>query len=472
MNEGMNTASGNAGQNTNMHKLAHTAVPGSALQDVLWPTLPGAEGVRMLAMQFQFAQSERWSAEELAAAQFAQLGHLLRHARATVPFYRERLAGLAPDQPLDAVAFARIPLLRRQDVQENFDALSSKAVPADHGRVYPGESSGSTGRPIRYLKTELNDAFWHGFTLRDHLWQRRDFSGKLAAIRGPGRIQSGSGTGWGASTDAAFQTGAVAMCTTDQSLTAQAEWLMRENPEYLISIASNVQELARYCGRQGLRPSRLREVRTYGEALHPGLRSVVRTAWNVPVTDMYSCREGGYLALQCPQHEHYHVQAEGVYLELLNEQGQPCAPGELGRVVITPLHAFAMPLIRYEVGDYAEAGASCDCGRGLPVIRRIAGRVRNMLRLRGGGLRYPRFGEYEFGAFEAVRQFQVVQKTLDDIEVALVVARPLTASETEALRALILKNLGQPFNVSFVYRDAIPRSAGGKYEDFRSEVVT
>lgn len=455
-----------------MHKLAHIAVPGSALQGVLWPAMPGAEGMRMLAMQHQFAQSERWTPEVLRAAQFAQLGHLLRHAQATVPFYRQRLAGLALDQPLDAAAFSRIALLQRQDIQENFDALGSQAVPADHGHSYPGESSGSTGRPIRYLKTELNDVFWHAFTLRDHLWQRRDFSGKLAAIRGPGRLKSGSGVGWGASTDAAFHTGPVAMCTTDESLAAQAAWLMQENPEYLISIASNAQALARHCVRQGLRPSRLREVRTYGEALHPELRSLVRAAWNVPVTDMYSCREGGYLALQCPQHEHYHVQAEGVYLELLNEQGHPCEAGELGRVVITPLHAFAMPLIRYEVGDYAEAGEPCDCGRGLPVIRRIAGRVRNMLRLPGGGLRYPRFGEYEFGAFEAVRQFQVVQKSLADIEVALVVARPLLPTETEALRLLILKNLGHPFNVSFFYCDAIPRSAGGKYEDFRSEVVT
>lgn len=455
-----------------MHKLAHTAVPGSALHGVWWPAIPGTEGVRMLALQYQFTQSERWSPEVLRAAQFAQLGHLLRHARATVPFYRERLARLAPDRPLDAAAFACIPLLQRQDVQENFDALLSQAVPADHGRTYSGESSGSTGRPIRYLKTELNDVFWHAFTLRDHLWQRRDFSGKLAAIRGPGRIQSGSGTGWGASTDTAFRTGPVALCTTERSMAEQAEWLMQENPDYLISIASNVQELARYCSRKGLRPSRLREVRTYGEALHPELRSVIRAAWDVPVTDMYSCREGGYLALQCPQHEHYHVQAEGVYLELLNEQGRSCAPGELGRVVITPLHGFAMPLIRYEIGDYAEAGAPCDCGRGLPVIRRIAGRVRNMLRFPGGGLQYPRFGEYQFGAFEAVRQFQVVQKSLDDIEVTLVTARPLSSSETDALRALILKNLGHPFNVSFVYRDAIPRSAGGKYEDFRSEVLT
>jgi phenylacetate-CoA ligase len=262
------------------------------------------------------------------------------------------------------------------------------------------------------------------------------------------------------------------MFNTEQPIPDQARWLMREDPDYLISVASNVQELARHCGRQGLRPPRLREVRSYGEALHPDARAEIRAAWGVPVVDMYSCREAGYLALQCPQHEHYHVQAEGIYLELLDGQDKPAAPGTLGRVVITVLHNFAMPLIRYDIGDYAEAGEPCDCGRKLPVIRRIVGRVRNMLTLPDGSLRHPRFGEAQFGSIAPVRQFQVVQKSLEDIEVALVVARPLTAGEEMVLRALIVKNLKHPFNVSFVYRDGIPRSAGGKYEDFRSDVTT
>lgn len=452
-----------------MSMLAHTAVPGSALDGVCWPALPAGEGARMLALQYQFAQSERWPPAELLAAQFAQLTLLLQHARSTVPFYRERLAGIATDRPLNAAAFARIPLLRRQDIQENFEALVSRAPPPEHGGMREGNTSGSTGRPIRFMGTPLTELFWQAFTLREHLWQHRDFSGRLAAIRA--RVTPGSGTGWGASTDSVFRTGPLSLCNTELPVADQAQWLMRENPDYLISVASNVQELARHCGRRGLRPSRLREVRTYGEALHPDARADIRAAWRVPLTDIYSCREAGYLALQCPEHEHYHVQAEGIYLELLDGQGQPCAPGTLGRVVITVLHNFAMPLIRYDIGDYAEAGAPCDCGRKLPVIRRIVGRVRNMLRLPGGGMRHPRFGEAQFGGIAPVRQFQVVQKTLQDIEVALVVARPLTAAEEDTLRALIISNLAHPFTVSFVYRDDIPRSSAGKYEDFRSEVT-
>lgn len=453
-----------------MNRLAHTAVPGSALPGVVWPALPDPAGQRMLAMQFQFAQSERWPPEILRQAQFAQLALLLRHARDTVPYYRERLTNIELDGQLDAQAYARIPLLRRGDVQEQFDALVSRAPLSEHGQSGEGQTSGSTGRPIRFLGNKLTEAFWHGFTLRDHLWHGRDFAGKLAAIRS--RVTPGAGSSWGESTDAVFRTGPAVMCNTERPIAEQAQWLMQENPDYLISVASNVQALARYCTAQGLRPLRLREVRTYGEALHPDARAQIRKAWGVPVTDMYTCREAGYLALQCPLHEHYHVQAEGVYFELLNAAGGPCAPGETGRVVITPLHNFAMPLIRYEIGDHAEAGEPCDCGRGLPVIRRILGRVRNMLRLPGGGMRHPRFGEAEFGQVAPVRQFQVVQRALQEIEVALVVARPLTADEEALLRDLVLKNLGHQFAVRFTYHDDIPRAASGKYEDFRSEVVS
>lgn len=444
------------------------AVPLSVLPAVAWPALPGPEAARLLALQYQFARSERWPPEELQRRQFTQLAALLRHAQATVPFYRERLrdwpAGVPP-----AAAFAALPRLTRAELQDNFASLASRAPLPAHGPVRESGTSGSTGRPIRFLATPLNDLFWRAFTLRDHLWHGRDFSGRLAAIRS--RVREGLEPDWGEATAGVFTTGGAVLLNTTRPVHEQAAWLMRENPDTLISVGSNLLELARYCRSRGLRPPRLREARSYGDALHPEARDTVRAAWGVPLTDLYSCSEGGYLALQCPRHDHYHVQAEGVYLEVLDAQGQPCAPGETGRVVITPLHNYAMPLIRYEIGDNATVGAPCDCGRTLPVLAAIHGRVRNMLRLPDGSVRHPRFGEREFGGIAPVRQYQVVQKTLHDIEVALVVARPLTAAEEDALRALIVASLRHPFAVRFVYREAIARADSGKFEDFRSEVA-
>src|SRR5215510_10900500 len=102
------------------------------------------------------------------------------------------------------------------------------------------------------------------------------------------------------------------------------------------------------------------------------------------------------MALQCPDHEHYHVQTECILLEVLDTHGGPCAPGRAGLVVATPRHAFAMPLVRYVVGDYAEVGPPCPCGRGLPVLARIMGRTRNRLVLETGESYWPSFGTHRF----------------------------------------------------------------------------
>jgi phenylacetate-CoA ligase len=145
----------------------------------------------------------------------------------------------------------------------------------------------------------------------------------------------------------------------------------------------------------------------------------------------------------------------------------------VGRVVVTPLHNFAMPLVRYALGDYAEAGPPCPCGRGLPVLRRILGRARNMLRLPGGNGKWIAMEPLEKRIRDLpVKQYQLVQRAFDAIEVRIVPARPLTAADEAAIRATLLGPCGaEGCRVGFAYVDAIPRSEGGKYEDFMSEVA-
>jgi phenylacetate-CoA ligase len=200
------------------------------------------------------------------------------------------------------------------------------------------------------------------------------------------------------------------------------------------------------------------------------VREWCRVAWGVPVVDTYSAEEVGYIALQCPAHEHYHVQAESVLVEILDERGAPCTPGQIGRVVITDLHNFATPLVRYDIGDYAEVGEPCPCGRTLPVLRRILGRVRNVLIARDGRRYWPAFGSRALGEIAAIRQHQFVQKAYDLVEARLVVAAPLMAQEEERLRRHVLSRLPEGFRLQIVYRENIPRGAGGKFEEFVSEI--
>jgi phenylacetate-CoA ligase len=250
----------------------------------------------------------------------------------------------------------------------------------------------------------------------------------------------------------------------------QLDWLLREKPDYLFTYPSLARELARLSLQRGARLEGLRELRTLAESLPADLRALCREAWGVPVTDVYSATETGYLALQCPQHEHYHVQAEGVLLEVLDDSGAPCAPGAVGRVVVTALHNFAMPLVRYDIGDYAEAGAPCDCGRGLPVLKRILGRVRNMLTTADGKRYWPVFGTRALMESAPLQQYQFVQKTFDLVEARIVAAAPFTAAQEAGFRERVLSQLPPGVRLQFTYPDRIERGAGGKFEEFLSEV--
>ncbi|MCC7411859.1 MAG: phenylacetate--CoA ligase family protein [Gammaproteobacteria bacterium] len=438
------------------------------ISGIAWPALPGATGAAMLALQFQLDRSQWWPADVIARHQRRQLRALLAHARATVPFYEDRLAHLDLDGPdgLAESAFSTVPTLAREQVQTMADALCSRAVPGDHGGLVEYRTSGSTGRPVRVRGTRISDFWVAGLTLRDHLWHGRDLGGRLAAIRS--KQTPGTGMGWGPATDCAFTTGPCSVLSSSTDIAGQARWLLAEDPHYLITQPSNLRALARHCLDQGLRPPSLREVRTFAEALPADLRATCAEAWGVPLTDCYSTNEMGYVALQCPQAEHYHVQAENVLVEVLDGEDRPCAPGQTGRIVVTPLQNYAMPLVRYELEDYAEVGAPCPCGRGLPVLARIHGRRRNMLRLPDGSRHWPSFPAQIWMAVAPIRQFQLVQVALHRIVIRLAVTRPLAADEQRLLYRLLDERLGWSFSYAIEYVDRI--EGGLKFEDFVSRL--
>ncbi len=400
-----------------------------------------------------------------------QLQSLLKHAHDTLPFWRARLAA-ANFQPAVTPStewLSTLPVLTRHEVQTLGDALACDKLPAQHGQVVQGMTSGSTGRPITFYGSELTQLFWRAFTLRDHLWQRRDFSTKLAAIRTG--VEQLVTAGWGGATDSVYRTGPLATLNISTDIDAQLEWLREEDPDYLLSFSSNLRALAVRALELGIRLPKLREVRTFGEALPEDLRALCRRAWNVKLVDIYSAQEVGYIALQCPGHDHYHVQSENIIVEILDEHGTACAPGQIGRVVVSTLHNFAMPLIRYDIGDYAESGEPCACGRGLPVIRRILGRRRNLLILPDGRQHWPSYPSDQWAHIAPVRQLQMIQRTREDILLRIVAPRPLTPQESDGLISALQASLGHPFVMQIERVAAIPRAPNFKYEDFISEVV-
>jgi len=442
-------------------------LPKSQLPGMVWPAVMSGEAAVVFALLAQLQHDEWLDAEALAALQLRQRTALRRHARDSVPYYRETLAGL------DGADWLQLPVLERAALQEAGPALRSEATPRAHGSWQLIRSSGSTGRPVEVEKTAYTGVLTKALMLREHLWQGRDFERSFAAIRvakqnpAAQRLPGVETEGWGAETALLECRGRGALLDLAVPLGDQCAWLARVAPAYFLTYPSNLKALLGH----GLAPwPGLVQVKTLGEMVDAELRARCREQLGVPLVDEYSAQEIGSIAIQCPLHEHYHVQAENALVEVLNDDGSPCAAGEIGRVVVTSLAEFRTPLLRYALGDYAEVGAPCACGRGLPVLSRVMGRVRNMIRLPDGGLRWPLPGDGRYRELAPVRQYQFVQTSLTRFEVRLVCERALAVDEERALVAWMRERLGHPFEIDLVRVDAIPRHASGKYEDFVCEV--
>lgn len=440
----------------------------SVVDGILWPSIGSDASAHLQSLLFQLEHSQWLSPERLSERQLVQVKRLMRHAQSTVPFYARIFRDMDAER-LDWTTFQALPMLSRRDLQANFEMLRSTAVPPSHGSVALGQSSGSTGSPARFLKTAVDQLFWNALTVREHLWHGRNFQGRLAAIRNA--EENALYPSWGQPTDIVFQTGPAGVLRITTPIGDQARWLREQNPDYLLSYPTNIRALAMYCIAESIRLPALREVRCMGEVIGADLRELCQRAWGAHLVDVYSCQEAGYLAMQCPDSEQYHVQSECVVLEILREDGTPCAIGETGRVVLTSLHNFAMPLIRYEIGDYAERGDVCLCGRGLPVIRRVMGRARNILIYPSGEKHFPLLGGERYPEIAPIKQYQIIQRTLYKVEARLVVGRNLTPDEEGFLREFILSKLGYPFELCFTYPANIPLGAGGKFEDFISDIA-
>ena len=448
-------------------------IPHSKVAGILWPAITEEKDALTFSVLGQLLTSQFLPPEVLLCRQLRQLTELVSYTAQTVPFYRNRLADFArPRRSLTLEQWQSLPILRRRDIQDEGASMVTRRPLKEHGNAIDVLTSGSTGEAVTVKRNGVTGQFFRALTLRDHLLHQRNFMGKVVYMR---RLSEGAAKAAVSGTPGQwvneFPSGPILFRDVHEPVAETVDWILQVEPDYVMTYPTYLHALIRHCAKTGKVPAGLRQVVTFGEVVAPEVRRDCAAVWGVPLADIYSTQEVGFIACQCPEHEHYLVQSEGIFVEILDKAGQPCGPGEIGRVVVTPLHNFSMPLIRYEIGDYAEVGAPCESGRGLPVLKRILGRNRNMLLTPEGERVWASLTGAGLEPIEPIRQFQLYQNVPERLELRLVVTRPLTAEEeTQAQRAMV-KATGYDFDVDIVYRDEIPRTAGGKYEDVVSEAV-
>jgi phenylacetate-CoA ligase len=249
--------------------------------------------------------------------------------------------------------------------------------------------------------------------------------------------------------------------------------MLQVKPAYLYGYVSMIAGLARYVQQHKLPPvPGLRSVITTSEVLDDNSRAVIEDTFQVKVFNEYGCGEVGSIAHEC-EHGSMHLMADNVIAET-DTSNSP--DGSSGRLIITDLHNYAMPLIRYDIGDYGTlSDKPCACGRGLPVIERIHGRAYDIIRTADGASFHPEILMYIFEHLKAegaaISQFQVIQKELDHLHVMLAGADDADISLQDRISRRVHSDIHPKMRLSYEYVDSIAREASGKLRVIKSELV-
>jgi phenylacetate-CoA ligase len=414
-------------------------------------------------------RTEKFDADALRRYQLALLEGIVLHAYHTVPFYKERLAPLITRRGnIDLTHWNRIEPLTRVQVRENREALLSRAVPEDHGKFYRVSTSGTTGIPITVTATRLTDTVRRAANWRTHVNHGLDWSQQFAIAmrRRPGQAEWPEGsrarTPWGPPWLTPPSPPRVQINGTT-AVDRMIEWLGRNNARYFASLPVTLAAVAEEPKAPALG---LQKLVSFGMAVKPQHRDTVRKHLGIDIIELYGSEDCGPMAHPCPEQGRLHVQCELVLIEIVDDLGRQCAPGKIGRVLVTPFHNFAQPLIRYEIGDVAAFGAPCTCGRAHPVIQSIPGRSRDMFR-RPDGTRF--IGYTIDGMFPpslGVKWWQIAQIGKESFEVRIVTSREITESDAEWVAGTLQLSWNMRCAITLKRLEQVPYRPGQKHIDF------
>jgi phenylacetate-CoA ligase len=374
---------------------------------------------------------------------------------------------------VDLSRWGQIPILERAEAAANEASMRSPPLADSYGDVSEIETSGTSGIPLKFAVSELVDLTANAALTRLARWHGADISRPLAVIRrfaqnAPPYPEGATAKGWSRADRSAPMYSLDFMTPVDRQL----EWLGRRKAPYLLTSPSNAMALAYAATPAQARALGIEIIFSTAETVLPMAREVVADRFGARLIAIYSCQEVGYIAIECPVETHYHLMAENVITEIVDEGGRPAAPGQIGRVLVTGLFNYATPFIRYAVGDVAVASDQpCRCGRSLPVIEQVEGRTRCAFLFKDGTRKWPRSWDARaLKAFVPFREFQMIQVDHEKIEFRYVADGSGRRADIAGLRAHAKAQIHPSVDMHAVEMSAIPRGPGGKLEHFVSLV--
>lgn len=438
-------------------------VPDKIVQSVFEPLWDVYEGSVRLKTLKELERSQWLSPEDMQAAANLKLGLMCEHAFSTSPFYRRRFeeSGITPSSIKCIEDLSALPLLTKMDIRESLEEiLSTKYAKGD---LVPAKTGGSTGIALEIFCDARGIQMRNAAALRSDRWSGWELGQPMAAIWGNPPVAvtlKNKLRGYLKDRVIYLDTMKIDDQAIDDFL---KEWKIMK-PGLLYGHAHSIFILAEALKDRGLKLRPTGIVAT-SMMLLDHERAVIEEVCEIKVTNRYGCEEVSLIGCECEKHHGMHLNLDHNIVEFLREDGTPCSPGEDGRIVVTELVNFGMPMIRYEVGDRGvPSSRSCGCGRGLPLMESITGRTADFLVAEDGSkVAGISIIENSLTRFSGIRQLQIVQDEPLLLTVNLVPDAGFDQHTEDELLDALRKMLGQKMQFLVNHVNAIAQEKSGKY---------
>jgi len=392
---------------------------------------------------------------------------IVHHAYEHVPFYHRKFheAGVRPEEIKSVEDLCRLPLTTKTELQAtSLDKLVANTF--DVKDCLKKVTSGSTGVPLTIAYDEKAEDMTRAMWARAYVENGLSFTDKFATIKDPGGDFISEG--WFRRLRGHWEKDISIFDSPEQ----QMKLLGVFRPDVIKGYVSSLVMLADFC-QEREREFNPHHVFTGAELLYETDRKRIGSAFGCDVLDYYGSAEFSLLGWECESRAGHHMNTDGNAIELVKD-GEVVSPGERGEIVCTGLINYAMPLIRYQIGD---SGVSikelCPCGRSLPLLKMLEGRTGDFLVTLDGRLIPPTaFSPYPFGSLEGIRQFRVIQEARNRIVIQLVFEKGFLGEDRVLNRARgeIHRVFGKDMQVDFQFPERIEKDSTGKLRKIMSHV--
>lgn len=438
---------------------------------LLFYLLGKKNGFDMKAYSSLVGHSQYWTPEQIEAYQMEHLRPLLDHAYFHVPYYKlafDRL-GLRPSDFRTTADLSLLDPVSKRDILENPQAFL--ADNASEFKVRRRTTGGTTGETLSYLQDARAWALNWALKMRTFEWAGFHYGkDRLGVMAGgsltPQRFTSFSNLLWRRLNNCY----SMPITHLDREVMAQYyQELRARRIRFIRGYPSALATFASYLRQEG-KCLPMEAVFSTAEVLLPFQRELMREAFGCEVFDTYGCGDGMGHATDCELHDGLHVCPEASVMQVVDDDGNDVGLGEEGKVVLTSLFDYAMPLIRYAPGDRAVVKAGpCPCGRGGMMLERILGRVTDVFKLSNGRMLNALSLPFEDLA-NIVSQFQIVQEASNRLIVKIVPQKTVKTDVVDAIGRLMRHHCGEGITIEVCIVERLEIPPSGKYRYIVSHV--